>query len=279
MQKLVKMNRFTVSLLSAFILSVGLISGQGLPQESVATATSVSVSASGDSDATWEEANAAYYEGDFASAAALYDAIEQSGMVSAKLYYNKAGALFKMGKIGESILYYHKAHRLAPADSDIAHNLAIAASHTRNRIEPVPEFFLRQWMRGLGSTMSGNGWAWLSVALFAVVLAGALLYLLPIGRRVRKIGFYGDLGALLLFVFAFSFARGDYREAMQPTGGVVTNPSAAVKSSPDNSGADLFVLYEGDYVRVLDAMNDWSEVVVADGNRGWIRSAAVSVVD
>jgi tetratricopeptide (TPR) repeat protein len=230
-------------------------------------------------NALWEEANTAYYAGDFASSAALYDSIETRGMVSAKLYYNKAGALFKMGKIGESILYYSKAQRLAPSDADIAHNLAIAGTYTRNRIEPVPEFFLINWTDRLGAIMSGNAWAWLSIVFFALTLAGALLYLLPLGRETRKMGVYGGLAALLLLIFAFSFARRDWRETTRPTGGIVTTTSAAVKSSPDSSGKDLFLLYEGDRVRVLDAMNGWSEITVANGNRGWIRTSAVSMID
>jgi hypothetical protein len=232
-----------------------------------------------DNDTLWKEANDAYYAGDFASASALYDSIEMSGMVSARLYYNKAGALFKMGKIGESILYYSKAQRLAPSDGDIAHNLAIASTYTRNRIEPVPEFFLKRWMRGFSSIMSGNGWAWLSVALVAITRAGALLFLLPLRRRIRKTGFYGGLAALVLLIFAFSFARHDWSETMHPTGGIITSPSASVKSSPDSSGKDLFLLYEGDRVQVLDALNGWSEITVANGNRGWVRSGAVSMID
>ena len=296
---MITMKHIIISLLSVFILSIGLCAAQNsdavLEPSTPTSPASISASApeqtptvaitpqaqaqTSDNDALWEEANAAYYAGDFASASVLYDSIEQSGMVSAKLYYNKAGALFKMGKIGESILYYSKAQRLAPGDNDIAHNLAIASSYTRNRIEPVPEFFLKRWMRDLSSIVSGNTWAWLSIVFVALVLAGALLYLLPLGRRVRKTGFYSGLAALVLMIFAFSFARRDWSETKNPTGGIVTSPSAAVKSSPDSSGKDLFLLYEGDRVGVLDAMNGWSEITVANGNRGWIRSAAVSMID
>jgi tetratricopeptide (TPR) repeat protein len=265
------MKRFIYSLLSAFTLSIAF----GV----VTHAQTTQGNAARDNGTLWDEANAAYYEGDFASASALYDSIEMSGMVSARLYYNKAGTLFKMGKTGESILYYSKAQRLAPGDNDIAHNLAIVGSYTRNRIEPVPEFFLTNWMRGVSSIMSGNAWAGLSLALFAIVLAGILLYLLPLGRGTRKAGFYGGLAALVLLIFAFSFARNDRSETIHPTGGIVTTPSAAVKSSPDSSGKDLFLLYEGDRVKILDALNGWNEISVANGNRGWIRTGAVSMID
>jgi tetratricopeptide (TPR) repeat protein len=279
------MKRLFFSLLTVVILNFGS-SVAALAVEPETTGTWAAASASGsavvsarDNDILWEEANTAYYAGDFASAAALYDSIELSRMVSPKLYYNKAGALFKMGKIGESILYYSKAQRLAPGDADIAHNLAVVGSYTRNKIEPLPEFFLKRWMRSVRSVMDGDGWAWLSVGLFACVLAGALFYLLPLSRRIRKTGFWGGIAALVLLIFAFSFARHDRAETLHPSGGIVTSPSAAVKSSPDNSGKDLFVLYEGDRVRVLDAMNGWSEITVANGNRGWIRTSTVSMID
>lgn len=286
------MKHFIVSILIALISSVGIggvndASGAPLAetQDGTAEAHNDIVETQGEATETrdnitlWEEANAVYYANDFALASALYDSIERSGMVSAKLYYNKAGALFKMGKIGESILYYSKAKRLAPSDPDIAHNLAIAATYTRNHIEPVPDFFLKRWMNALGATMSGNTWAWLSIASLVLTLTGALLYLLPLGRRMRKTGFYGGLSALVLLIFAFSFACRDWSETVHPTGGVVTAPSAAVKSSPDSSGKDLFLLYEGDRVRVIDVMNGWNEITVANGNRGWIRSGSVSMID
>ena len=268
------MKRLVVSILCVFILSVDLINAQ----ETDILSAQTSIPAR-DNDTLWEEANSAYYTGDFGLAVALYDSIERSGMVSAKLYYNKAGALFKMGKTGESILYYSKAGRLAPSDADIAHNLAIVSTHTRNRIEPVPEFFLKRLMRDFSSIMSGTAWAWLSIVLVTLTLAGALLYLLPLGRKTRKTGFYGGLASLVLLLFAFSFAGRDWSETMRPSGGIVTNPSAAVKSSPDNSGKDLFLLYEGDRVRVLDAMNGWSEITVLNGNRGWIKTTAISMID
>ncbi|MDR2890812.1 MAG: SH3 domain-containing protein [Alistipes sp.] len=229
--------------------------------------------------AMWNEANEAYHTGDFAAAAALYDKIEAGGLVGAKLYYNKAGALFKMGKVGESILYYSKAQRLAPYDGDIDHNLAIVGTYTRNRIEPVPEFFVRRWMRGLSSMMGGDGWALLSVGLFALALAGVLVYLLPLARRVRRVGFWSGVGATVLFAFAFSFASRDYYATKHPASGIVMSVSAAAKSSPDESGKDLFLLYEGDRVEILDALGDWSEIEVANGSRGWIRTGAFRVID
>lgn len=239
----------------------------------------VSAASAQETGELWDKANTAYYNNDFADAIALYDSIEQSGMVSAKLYYNMGNAYFKAGRIGKSILYYNKAQRLAPGDEDIAHNLEIANTYTRNRIEPIPEFFLKRWMRSFASIMGGNAWAVLSVVLFGLLLAGLLLYLLPLRRGVRKAGFYGGLVSLVLFLFAVSFASADYRESTHSTQAIVTSSSASVKSSPDNAGKDLFLLYEGAKVEVRDALNGWREIVLADGNRGWIKAANIEMID
>jgi SH3-like domain-containing protein len=42
-----------------------------------------------------------------------------------------------------------------------------------------------------------------------------------------------------------------------------------VKSSPDRSATDLFVLHEGTKVRIVAEFDEWIEVVIADGKKGW----------
>ena len=43
----------------------------------------------------------------------------------------------------------------------------------------------------------------------------------------------------------------------------------AVKSSPDRSASDLFVLHEGTKLKVVAEMDEWCEIVIADGKKGW----------
>jgi tetratricopeptide (TPR) repeat protein len=237
-----------------------------------------SVASAQNPEELWDKANTAYYNDDYTGAVALYDSIDRGELASAKLYYNMGNAYFRAGRIGKSILYYNKALKLAPANSDIAYNLEIANTFTRNKIEPIPEFFLRRWMRSLGSILSGNAWAAASLALLGLALVGLLLFLLPLGRRARKGGFWGGLAALVLLIFALSFAATDYRESVHPTQAIVTTPSASVKSSPDNAGKDLFLIYEGAKVTVRDELNGWCEITIADGNRGWIKTSTIEMI-
>jgi hypothetical protein len=57
--------------------------------------------------------------------------------------------------------------------------------------------------------------------------------------------------------------------------GIVFTPTVTVKSSPDPSSIDLFVLHEGSKVVVQDSIGGWIEVKIANGSQGWIQSADI----
>ncbi|NJM15023.1 MAG: SH3 domain-containing protein [Bacteroidales bacterium] len=51
---------------------------------------------------------------------------------------------------------------------------------------------------------------------------------------------------------------------------IVMMPSVPIKSSPNVSGNDLFILHEGTKVEILDKVGSWKQIKIADGNKGWI---------
>ena len=195
-----------------------------------------------------------------------------------KLYYNLANAYFKTGEIGRAILYYNKALKLAPSNDDVRYNLAIAEAQTKDKIAVVPEFFLNRWMRGIRNTMSCTAWSIVSLAAFAAVLAFALLFLLSGRIAVRKTGFYGALAALTVFVIATSFAIAERRDMLRREQAVVMSSAISVKSSPDRSATDLFVLHEGTKVRIATEIDGWYEIVIADGKKGWTESRNIEQI-
>ena len=130
----------------------------------------------------WDRANTAYINGDFHAAAEFYEQILARGLSSMKLYYNLANACFKEGQLGKSILFYHRALRLAPGNDDIRHNLSVAEARTKDNIEDIPEFFFVTWMREARHTMSCTAWSVLSLVLLACAL-GIVFALVTLKRR------------------------------------------------------------------------------------------------
>ena len=217
----------------------------------------------------WEAGNRAYIEGNYDKAIEEYTAILDGGEYSMKLYYNLANAYFKAGAMGKAILYYNKALRIAPSQEDIRHNLALAEAQTKDRIAVIPEFFLNRWMRTMRNSMSCTAWSVLSLVWLGVMLAFGLLFLLASRIRWRKMGFYGALCAFLLFVATTSFAISSRNDMLSHDEAIVMGTAISVKSSPDRSATDLFVLHEGTKVKVLTEVDEWVEVVIADGKKGW----------
>jgi len=217
----------------------------------------------------WEAGNRAYIEGNYDKAIEEYTAILNGGEYSMKLYYNLANAYFKAGAMGKAILYYNKALRIAPSQEDIRHNLALAEAQTKDRIAVIPEFFLNRWLRTMRNSMSCTAWSVLSLLMLGVMLAFGLLFLLASRIRWRKMGFYGALSAFMLFVATTSFAISSRNDMLSHDEAIVMGTAISVKSSPDRSATDLFVLHEGTKVKVLTEVDEWVEVVIADGKKGW----------
>jgi tetratricopeptide (TPR) repeat protein len=230
-------------------------------------------------EALWEQANTAYTNGDYPSAIAGYDSIRRAGYASALLYYNMGNACYKDGRIGGAILNYNKALRLSPGDGNIRHNLAVANTQIRDRIDAVPEFFVKTWARRLMYSAGADGWAVRSLVFFAAALGLTLLYLLGARMNLRKAGFYGAIVLLALSIGSLTFASIQRKKIRRPDEAVVMITAAPVKSEPNTAGRDVFVLHEGTKVRLVGTVDNWCEIVLADGKQGWIDRASIGVID
>ena len=261
--------RYILSLLA--LLSTFTVVAQQDNQSVAETEQAVAVEF--DNMTLWEKGNQSYIDGDYAAAATAYQAIENRGYSSARLYYNMGNAYYKQGQIGRAILYYNRALVILPSMDDARHNLEIAEAQTKDNIAVVPEFFLNRYMRTLRSAISCSAWSVMSVAFFGVMLLFLLLFLLGSRIKVRKAGFYGAVASLLMFVVVTIFGVSARNSIIDRPGAIVMSSAISVKSSPDRAATDLFVLHEGTKVEVSSEVDGWSEITIADGKKGWTESA------
>ena len=218
------------------------------------------------------EADSAYARGEYQQAIKDYEALLKQG-ASADLYYNLGNAYYRTENITRAVLNYERALLLSPGDRDIRFNLQIAQSKTIDKIVPESEMFFFTWYRTLVNLMSVDGWARTSLVSLALVIILLLVYLFSDRIWLRKIGFFGGIALLMLFVMSNVFAWQQKQNLLFRKGAIVIVPSVTVKSTPANNGTDLFVLHEGTKVMITDSsMKDWKEIRIADGKEGWIES-------
>jgi tetratricopeptide (TPR) repeat protein len=229
-----------------------------------------------DNATLFTQAVEAYKSNDYTEAIAALLQIEERGQATAEVYYNLGNCYYKLNNVGRSILYYERALLHNPEDDDIIHNLALANLRTTDKITPVPELFFVGWWKALLSYAKPYVWGVVSQSAmwFAFVFFGFYL-LLKSGRT-----FFLTAGLILLLSsFFFLYVRVESKAAFQSPGtAILLSPNSYVKSAPDESGTDLFIIHEGIKLQIIDKVGGWSKIRLADGKVGWVEIAAIGEV-
>ena len=225
-------------------------------------------------DAWFEQANAAYNEGNYQSALDLYNNIVEAEQESVPLYFNLGNTYYKMGTYPMAIYYYEKALKLDPSNADVKTNLEIANLAIADKIESIPQSFIVKGWNNVKNMFSSDAWATVSIISFATLLVALFMFLRARRMGLRKVGFFVGILALLVFVFSFIFSMEKRNEAMEKNHAIIMTPAVTVKSSPNDGSVDLFVLHEGTKVTLLDEADGWNKVRIANGSEGWLPSDA-----
>lgn len=229
-------------------------------------------------ESTLKEAEEAYAKEDYMQAIELYESILKSYGESAMVYYNLGNAYYKAGKVAPAILNYERALLLNPGDSDTRFNLQVARQKTVDKIEPIGEFFLTRWIGTVEDVYSADGWAKWGVASFLLFIGCLVLFFFSKWIRLKKIGFFAGICFLLISLVANLFADSQQDKLLHRADAIVFASTVTVKSSPDASGTDLFILHEGTKVTIKSTLGEWSEIQLEDGNVGWMPSKEIQQI-
>jgi tetratricopeptide (TPR) repeat protein len=225
-----------------------------------------------------EAGNQSYSSGDYTEAVSQYERVIGSGLESSGLYFNLGNAYFKLNNIPAAILYYEKAGKLDPTDENIQFNLALANSRIIDKMEPLPEFFLRTWWKSARNTFSSNQWAKIGVTGFILALFALALFIISGSIFLRKISFWSGILFLGVMSGSLIFSMGGYKDYSRHDSAIIFTPTVTVKSSPNDASVDLFVVHEGTKVFITDLVEGWSEVRLANGHVGWVRSETFRLI-
>jgi uncharacterized protein YgiM (DUF1202 family) len=106
-----------------------------------------------------------------------------------------------------------------------------------------------------------------------------LIYLFGQNLTLRKVGFFGAVAFLVIFILANVFAFQQKRQLENRNGAIVIAPSASVKKTPADNSETTFVLHEGTKVYITDkSINKWTEVKIADGRSGWLTNDKIEEI-
>ncbi len=222
--------------------------------------------------------NEHYAQGHFKAATQEYLKIVDANLVNEIVYYNLANAFYKDQQLGQAILYYEKAKKLAPRDREIVENLTLAKAQIVDKVEPPPEGFLWKYLNQILARLSLNQETVLVVVSFASANVLFTLFLLAHSERIRRISISA---AGLLFLISLAFGTSNViriYQAKVTQEGIVLIEKADVLSGPGDNNATLFSIHEGLKVRVQNELDKWFQMSLENGWNGWIRKEAIGMI-
>jgi len=226
-------------------------------------------------DALLDKANQHYIAGEYDQAIEAYNEILNSNRESAEVYYNLGNAFYKTGKFTQAILNYERAKLLAPNDEDIQFNLDLANQHVVDAIDPLPQVFFIRWWNSITNKYSIDEWSRISVVSFILFLILAGLFFFTQNGMVKRLSFWTGILIIVISIFSFNFAARHKKRITEHNFAIITQPSVTVKSSPSDSGTDLFLIHEGLKVEIRDSLGGWMEIRLSDGNQGWLPANSI----
>lgn len=223
-------------------------------------------------------ANKAYTEEKYNEAIVFYNKILEKGIVSSDVYFNLGNCYYRLSNFPMAILYYEKAKKINPADSDIELNLKIANTKIIDKIEPIPQLFLVKWWILLTNIFHFDIWALISSIATFIFFIFLFFYLINKTYSGKKTFFWLSISTLFIIILSITFAYNQYSNINKKNEAVVFAPTLTVKSSPDEKGIDKFVIHEGTKVIILDELNNWVKIKIANGSNGWIEKHNLEVI-
>ena len=229
-------------------------------------------------DSLFAKANKEYAQKNYEAASATYQKVLDAGIRTGSVYYNLGNAQYRQNNLASAILNYERAHRISPNDEDVNANLRLANSKITDKMEVVPELFLKRWWTSFLLLLSVQSWSVFGVTALLLGFVGLVIYLFSIKVELKRLSFYSGLLLIFLGICCISFASAEESYLLSNKEAIVFNGVVNVKSAPDVKQKTLMIIHEGTKVRVIEPRENWIKVELPNGNIGWVEAAALKLI-
>lgn len=218
----------------------------------------------------FSNANNLYKNGEYSKAIELYSAIEKQGLESDELFFNLGNSYYKLNKVAPSIYYYEKALKINPSNEDALTNLSFAKRMTIDIIEDLPKTFLQRFSTNVIQKLSFDTWATIAVVSSFLVAVLFLLYYFSFSSKKKLLYFNTTIFTAFVLIISVFFGYNNYKTVKNNKAAIIFVPKVEIKNAPSTNSDEVFVLHEGTKVIILDELDNWKKIKIADGKIGWI---------
>lgn len=222
----------------------------------------------------FQEANTSYRTGDYTKAAELYESSIKQEPRIAVFYYDLANTYVRLGKLSRAILNYEKALRLDPRNGDIRENLRYTRGLLEYRVEDTRNWYLKATEFVLKYATEREVYAGVLAVLF-IFLAGGIFYFLN-GRGTFWNPWQQFVFIVLLLAALVAFGKQVQSNMIRDA--IVMQKECEAHYGPSEHDQVAFRMGEGIKVFVMDRREDWSRVLLTNGESGWVKDSDIAEV-
>ncbi|MCX2836934.1 tetratricopeptide repeat protein [Salinimicrobium sp. MT39] len=229
-----------------------------------------SLSATAQNSQVFEAANKAYAAGNYEEAITQYEQILENGQTSAALHYNLANSYYKLNRVAPSIFHYEKALQLAPGDEDVHNNLGFARNMAIDAIGEEEQAGFRGIFDTSTAAFSASGWGLVAIFCMLVFVVFFLVYYFSNKTLVKRLLFIGAMFFLVMAISSAVVAATKQSFDKESNYAIVFSEEVQIKNEPSPRAEDAFLLHEGAKVKITENFQDWVEIALPNGSRGWL---------
>ncbi len=216
-----------------------------------------------------------YKKAEYKQAIAIFQSLIDDGYADVDLYYNLGNAAYKNGELAVSILSYERALQFEPGNADVAHNLNVVRARLRDRVEPIPLLFFVRWWNDIKDAHQPSAFFTSSLILFCLLCVSGFVFF---GFRqviLRRFALVAGIVLLLFFGAAVSLTVLKSNELEEHRNAVIMPSEVTVRSTPDETGVESFIVHEGLKVKILGSKSDYYRIRLEDGKTGWVEKSVL----
>ena len=215
-------------------------------------------------DSLFVSANSDYANQEYNAAIKKYNLILSSNLESPELYYNLANSFFKINEIHQAIYYYEKALKIKPDFDDAKENLEICNLQLIDKIEEIPELMITSLYNNIINFLSLKNWIYLTLIFIWVSLI-IFSYNSFVKKNKKSV-----LYLVIFSFFLFFITTKKYNQNINVKEAIIYSSVINVMSAPSEQSTNLFSLHIGTKVKIEDQIENWVNISIANGKKGWI---------
>ena len=219
-------------------------------------------------DSLFAVANDLYLQKNFQKAYQIYDGLVQEGFEDPSLWYNFANVCMQIDQPEKALAYYEKALQIHPKDEEIQSNLKFVRHQLNITDLSETSFFKKMdetYLYAITVLLT-----WISVLLILIFF---------IYQKFKKNRIY-QLASIIsvLFTFFFLFQSLFVYQFRHLKKFAIAQEELLLYKNPAVLSQEVYDVFNGQKVEVLQQSNGWSEIKTDKNKTGWVISQGLIVI-